>query len=87
LAALQNVVSEIGAKNSQQRPAALALVRLSLGIAQMWMAIATFILLIRIGIQKGTLVMAGITTALTILSRFLFRKQREDERKKGKQGS
>jgi len=53
----------------------------------MWMAIATFILLIRIGIQKGTLIMAGITTALTILRRFLFRKQREDQRKKGKQGS
>jgi hypothetical protein len=81
---LNRLTSAIGVKNSPQRAAVLAMVRLSLGIAQLWMAITSFVFLITKGLQKTTLIMAAITTCLTIVSRLLFRGQRRSERKNRK---
>jgi hypothetical protein len=74
-----NLTSLLRDKNSKQHPVALAMFRLCLGIAQMWMAVASFILLIQKGVQKETLIMVGITTCLTLLSRAIFREHRNIE--------
>jgi hypothetical protein len=84
---LNRLTSPIGVKNSLQRATVLAMVRLSLGIAQMSMAIASFVFLITKGLQKTTLIMAAITTCLTIVSRLLFRGQRRCERESRKRFS
>ena len=79
-ALLNRLTSAMGTKNSQQRTAVLAVVRLTLGIAQMWMAVVSLFFLITKGLQKTTLIMAAITAGLTIVSRLLFRGQRRSER-------
>ena len=80
-ALLRMIASVAGPKESPQRIATLALIRLSLGIAQMSMAVASFMLLITQGVQKLTLTMVACTTTCTIVSRLLFYRLRQSERK------
>lgn len=82
MAALLRIIASLaGPKESPQRIATLALIRLSLGIAQMSMAVASFMLLITQGVQKLTLTMVACTTTFTIVSRLLFYRLRQSERK------
>jgi hypothetical protein len=84
-ALLKILTSVMGIRYSPQRTAALAVIRLSLGIAQMSMAVVSFILLITLGLQKPTIIMAALTTGLAMLSRRLFRGQRISERESSRQ--
>jgi hypothetical protein len=53
-------------------------VRLGLGLAQMFMAVFSAVLLIETGLSQFTLIAAGFTTVLTLTSRLLFH---DEERK------
>jgi hypothetical protein len=50
-------------------------VRFGLGMAQMFMAVFSAVLLIETGLSRFTLVSAAFTTALTLTSRVLFHGQ------------
>lgn len=47
-------------------------VRLGLGLAQMFMAVFSVVLLIETGLSQFTLIAAGFATVLTLTSRLLF---------------
>jgi len=47
-------------------------VRLGLGLAQMFMAVFSAVLLIETGLNRFTLISAGFTTLLTLTSRLMF---------------
>lgn len=47
-------------------------VRFGLGMAQMFMAVFSAVLLIETGLSRFTLISAGFTTVLTLTSRLLF---------------
>jgi Kef-type K+ transport system membrane component KefB len=51
--------------------------RYALGIAQMTFALASLILLATAGLKPRTFIFAGITTCLTLISRILYRGQRD----------
>jgi hypothetical protein len=51
-------------------------VRLGLGLAQMFLAVFSMVLLIETGLSRFTLISAGLTTVLTLTSRLLFRGQK-----------
>jgi len=50
-------------------------VRLGLGLAQMFMAVFSAVLLIESGLNRYTLISAGFTTFLTLTSRLIFHDQ------------
>jgi hypothetical protein len=50
-------------------------VRLGLGLAQMFMAVFSAVLLIETGLNRFTLISAGFTTFLTLTSRLMFHSQ------------
>ena len=50
-------------------------VRLGLGLAQMFMAVFSVVLLIETGLSRFTLISAGFTTVLTLTNRLLFHGQ------------
>ena len=50
-------------------------VRLGLGLAQMFMAVFSAVLLIETGLNRYTLISAGFTTFLTLTSRLIFHGQ------------
>lgn len=47
-------------------------VRLGLGLAQMFMAVFSVVLLVQTGLSRFTLISAGCTTLLTVTSRLIF---------------
>jgi hypothetical protein len=57
--------------------------RYTLGIAQMIFALSSLILLATIGMKSKTFVFIGTTTALTLVSRILYRGQRDPRLKDG----
>ena len=48
----------------------------ALGLAQMFMALFSVILLIETGVSRFTLIAAGFTTFLTLVSRLLYHRKR-----------
>ncbi len=50
--------------------------RLGLGLAQMFMAVFSFVLVLETGLNRWSVVSAVITTLLTLASRMLFRGKR-----------